>query len=349
MPEQTALISHPDYRKHVTGPGHPERPERLTAILRGIDASGLGPTLRWITPEPLTREQITDVHTVDYLDRLEALARAGGGLLEPDTVVSPASVEVAYLAAGGAAAAVSTVLDGQARTALALVRPPGHHATASEGMGFCLLNNAAIAATVAKTQYGRSRIFLIDWDVHHGNGTQAIFYTDPTVLYLSVHQEYWYPGTGAWHEVGAGAGEGFTVNIPLPAETGDEGYRLIFEEVVVPLGKCFAPDLTIISAGYDAHFEDPLGRMHLTAAGFRALTELATAASQSAEGRIVALLEGGYNLVHLPFAVVGTLEAFSGKKAIVGEEIGILSEAPYHMLRERARHARSIVRAHWNI
>lgn len=349
MPESTALITHRDYLKHITGPNHPERPERLSAILRGLEANGLASAVQWITPEPLPREQIAMVHTTDYLNQLDALARAGGGFLQPDTVVSPASVEIAALAAGGAARAIAMVLDGQARTAFALIRPPGHHATSNEGMGFCLLNNAAIAATLAKTQYGRSRIFLIDWDVHHGNGTQAIFYADPTVLYISLHQEHWYPGTGAWTEVGAGDAEGFTVNVPLPAETGDEGYRLMFEEVVVPLGACFAPELTIISAGYDAHFDDPLGGMRVTAAGFRRLTELAMVASRASEGKVVAILEGGYNLRYLPYAVGATLEVFTGKSASLTEEPAKLSEAPYQVLRERARRARGLVRANWNI
>lgn len=342
-----ALVTHPDYVKHDTGPRHPERPERIRAILAGIESSGLSSALTWITPEPLAREQLATVHTQAYLDRIEALAREGGGALDPETVVSSDSYEVACLAAGGATSALSTVLEGRAQYAFALIRPPGHHATAEAGMGFCLFNNAAIAAVVARERYGLARIFLIDWDVHHGNGTQAIFYRDRSVLYLSLHQENWYPGTGGWEEVGAGEGEGFTVNIPLPPETGDEGYKLLFEEVVVPLGERFAPDLIVISAGYDAHFADPLGGMVVTASGFRALTERALAAGRS--GRVAAVLEGGYDLVHLPYAVLGTLEGFTGQRAKIGEGTMKLPEAPYHLLRERARKARSIVRTHWNI
>jgi acetoin utilization deacetylase AcuC-like enzyme len=170
-----ALVTHRDYLKHITGPGHPERPQRLQAILSGIESSGLSGALTWLTPEPMAREQLATVHTHAHLDRIEALARAGGGYLDPDTIVSPDSYDVARLAAGGAALALSTVLEGSAQYAFALVRPPGHHASANEGMGFCLLNNAAAATSVARAQYGLERIFLIDWDVHHGNGTQAIF------------------------------------------------------------------------------------------------------------------------------------------------------------------------------
>ncbi len=346
---RAALVTHPDYVNHLTGSDHPESPARVRAVLGAIESSDLASALVRLSPDPLSVEQLATVHARGYLVHLEALARSGGGSLDPDTVVSPASFEVARLAAGGAVTATAAVLDGRVQCAFAVVRPPGHHATTAAGMGFCLLNNAALAARRAAAEHGLSRIFLIDWDVHHGNGTQEIFYRDRTVLYLSLHQENWYPGTGAWAEVGEGEGEGFTINIPLPAETGDEGYRLLFEEVVVPLGRCFGPELTIISAGYDAHFADPLGGMRVTAAGFRALTELVLMANASSQGRVVGVLEGGYNLLHLPHAVLGTLEAFTGTRVTTREERVTLSEAPYHALRERARRARSIVHTHWNI
>ncbi len=344
-----ALITHDDYLKHDTGPNHPERPERIRAIREGIAASGLADALVWITPEPIDRTLLASVHSATYLDQVHALAQHGGGLLDPDTVVSPASYDVACLAAGGAAAAVSAVLAGSTTSAFALVRPPGHHALPGRGMGFCLFNNAAVAAVAAREQHGISHIFLIDWDVHHGNGTQAIFYRDRTVLYLSLHQEHWYPGTGFWEETGAGEGEGFTINIPLPAGTGDEGYKLLFEEVVVPLGQVYAPELIILSAGYDAHFADPLGGMLLTTSGFRALTNLVMVASQSGQGRVAAILEGGYDLNHLPDAVLATLEVFTGRFAKTAEREERFSEAPYHEVRARARRARSIVRTYWNI
>ncbi len=345
----TALVTHPDYLKHDTGPHHPERPERIRAILDALAASGLADALVQITPEPIEDNLLTAVHSRTYLDQVQALARSGGGFLDPDTVVSPASYGVAGLAAGGAVAAVSAVAAGQAQSAFAVIRPPGHHALRDRGMGFCLLNNAALAAVAARVQYGLTRIFLIDWDVHHGNGTQAIFYPDRTVLYLSLHQENWYPGTGAWEETGEGEGEGFTVNIPLPAETGDEGYKLLFEEVVVPLGQVFAPELILLSAGYDAHFADPLGGMLVTASGFRVLTELALAAGGPGSRGVAAVLEGGYDLVHLPYALLATLEIFTGEASRTGESKVQLSEAPYHELRARARKARSIARTHWNI
>ncbi len=345
----TALVTHADYLKHDTGLGHPERPDRVRSILDGIEASGLADALARITPEPVDSDLLAAVHTQEYIDRVQALARAGGGSLDPDTVVSSASYDVARLAAGGAVAAASAVLEGRVQTAFAVVRPPGHHALQDRGMGFCLFNNAAIAVVAARQRFGLSRIFVIDWDVHHGNGTQAIFYQDRTVLYLSLHQEYWYPGTGAWEETGEGEGEGFTVNIPLPAGTGDEGYRLLFEEVVVPLGEVFAPEFVLLSAGYDAHFADPLGGMQVTASGFHALTELTMAASRRGQGRVVAVLEGGYDLTHLSHAVIATLEVFTGRSAKTGEAMAKLSEAPYHVLRARARQARTIIRNHWNI
>ncbi|MGH7378420.1 MAG: histone deacetylase family protein, partial [Candidatus Methylomirabilales bacterium] len=261
----------------------------------------------------------------------------------------PHSYDVALRAAGGAVAAAAAVAEGRAGSAFALVRPPGHHALPDRGMGFCLFNNAAVAAAAARDRFGMRRILLLDWDVHHGNGTQAIFWRDPTVLYLSMHQENWYPYTGAWDEVGEGEGEGFTLNIPLPPETGDEGYRLLFEEVVVPLAGAFAPDLLLISAGYDAHFADPLSGMLVSAGGFRTMTELAVEAAGRGGGRLAAVLEGGYDLPGLSTSVVATLEVLTRRQARTAFPDHRFTEAPYPLIRERIRRARSVALEYWRI
>lgn len=321
----------------------------MRAIAARIDESGLDEHLVHVTPAQLDLELLQRVHRREYVGRVKQRATEGGGLLDPDTVVSADSYEIALLSAGGAVAAASAVMGGQHRAAFALIRPPGHHAGPERGMGFCLFNNIAIAAASAREQFGLSRIGILDWDVHHGNGTQEIFYRDHTVLYISTHQEFWYPGTGAVEETGEGEGEGFTINIPLPAGTGNEGYRHVFEEIVVPVLNGFAPQLLLISAGYDPHFADPLGGMVLSAAGFRTLAHLLIAAAERREARVAAVLEGGYSLPHLGHSVVATLEAFTGGTAKGGETDEPPPELSYQQLASRVRSVRSVVRNFWNI
>ncbi|MBI2123160.1 MAG: histone deacetylase [Armatimonadetes bacterium] len=344
-----ALITHPDYVNHLTGQAHPERPDRMRAIAARLEESGLADDLVPITPEPVEPDDLERVHRREYIDHVKTLAATGGGLLDPDTMVSSRSEEVARLSAGGAVAAVSAVMNGPHRAAFAVIRPPGHHALPAHGMGFCLFNNIAIAAASAREQLGLSRICIVDWDVHHGNGTQEIFYRDRSVLFISTHQEHWYPGTGAAAEIGEGEGEGFTVNIPLPAGTGDEGYRLVFEEIILPVVDVLAPQLILVSAGYDAHFADPLGGMVLTAAGFRTLARLLVAAAERHNSHLAAVLEGGYSLSHLGHSVVATLEAFTGRTARGGETDEPPEELPYSELTPRVRAVRKIVRDSWNI
>jgi acetoin utilization deacetylase AcuC-like enzyme len=342
---KTAFVTHPEYLHHDAGFGHPERPARLQAILDAVDRSDLD--LLRVTPEPIDEHLLHAVHDEAYVERIRLLAQSGGGSLDPDTVVSEASYRAALLAAGGAVEAVDRVLRKETDAAFAAVRPPGHHALRDRGMGFCLFNNVACAAISARNEDGIGRTMILDWDVHHGNGTQEIFFRDGSVLYVSVHQEHWYPGTGRWDEVGSGVGEGFTLNIPLPAGTGDEGYRLVFEEVVVPLGAAFRPELMLISAGYDAHFGDPLGGMLLSTVGFTALTRLAVQAA--GEGRVVGVLEGGYHLRHLAGSVVGTLAVLTDRAVPTADEHAVGEEIPYRVIQERVRHARSIARNYWNI
>ncbi len=341
------LITHPDYRRHLTGPHHPERPERLDAIEALLRRTPLWEALTHRSPEPVGEELLARVHTRAYVARVREVAAAGGGALDPDTPVSPVSYEVACRAAGGALLAVDATAAGEAPVAVALVRPPGHHAGPQTGMGFCLFNNVAIAARHALDAHGLERVLILDWDVHHGNGTQEVFYREPRVVLCSLHQERWYPGTGAVDEVGEGPGEGTTVNIPLPAGIGDEGYIYLWEEVVLPLLAAAAPGMVLISAGFDAHHRDPLGGMLLTARGFGRLARLVREAAGRAP--VVAVLEGGYDLDGLAHSVAATLEGLTGISAGVAEREAEVREAPFAVARARAREVRHVLREYWEL
>jgi acetoin utilization deacetylase AcuC-like enzyme len=344
---RAALITHPEYRRHLTAPGHPERPERLEAIEALLRRTPLWEAADHPEPVPVDEEVLASVHTRSYLRRVRETAASGGGYLDPDTPVAPSSYAVARRAAGGAVLAVDTVGDSAGGVAFGLLRPPGHHAGAAAGRGFCLFNNAAVAARHALAVRGARRVFILDWDVHHGNGTQEIFYRDPEVVFCSLHQEAWYPGTGALEETGEGPGEGATINIPLPAGVGDGGYRHLFEEIVLPLMRAVAPTLIVVSAGYDGHHADPLGGMMLTAGGFGQLARLVHGAAGKTP--IVALLEGGYDLDALAYSVAATLEAFTGIDARAGEPPAAVREAPVAVARARARAVRRIVSQFWTL
>lgn len=250
------------------------------------------------TPRADIERWIESVHRPTHVQRIrERIPASGQAYLDPDTPVSPFSYQAAQLAIEGVLTAADRVMSGSVSNAFCAVRPPGHHAESNRAMGFCLFNNVAVCARYLQMQYGLKKIAIIDWDVHHGNGTQQIFYEDPTVLYFSIHQFPFYPGTGAEDEVGAGAGKGYTVNCPLPPGKGDDEYVSIFEKVLIPTLKSFGPEFILISAGFDAHREDPLANMRVTEAGFGELTRLVkSCADHLCQGRIVSCLEGGYNL-----------------------------------------------------
>ncbi|HLW59905.1 MAG TPA: histone deacetylase [bacterium] len=347
MTEPPVLITHPDYRRHLTFPGHPERPERVAAIESLLRRTPLWEACEHPTPEPVDEDTLARVHTRAYIRRVHDLAAAGGGSLDPDTPVAPASDGAARRAAGGALLAVDTVIRRESGVAAALVRPPGHHAGPGEGRGFCIFNNAALAARHALDAHGLARVFILDWDVHHGNGTQEIFYRDPAVVCCSLHQEAWYPGTGGLEEMGEGPGEGTTINIPLPAGIGDGGYQHLFEEVVIPLLHAVAPPLIVVSAGYDAHHADPLGGMVMTARGFG---RLARSVREAAPATPIALmLEGGYDLSALAYSVAATLEGFTGIDARAAEAGAEVREVPFSVAQARARAVRRIVGEYWTL
>ncbi|GIX06371.1 MAG: histone deacetylase [Candidatus Poribacteria bacterium] len=309
MASTTAFLYRDEYLKHETGFGHPERPARLLAIQEALDSSGLRSQLTPVEPRNATLEEIAAVHQERYIERVRAIAQGGGGHLDYDTVISPQSFEIALLAAGAVLSGIDAVLSGKVDNAFACVRPPGHHATPDRGMGFCLFNNVAIGARYAQRAHGIERVLIVDWDVHHGNGTQDTFYTDPSVFYFSIHQHPLYPGTGMESERGAGAGEGTTLNVPVPPGSTDEDYYRAFEEKLLPAARRFRPDLILISAGFDAHESDPLASIYLTAEAFGRLTAyVRELAEECCGGRIVSALEGGYSLHGLSTSVVEHLK-----------------------------------------
>ncbi len=341
-------LTHPTCARHLTGAGHPERPERLQAIYKAIGESGLADLVEVSAFPPVDRDLLLSVHSAAYVAEVEAMAQSGGGWLDQDTRVGADSATAAAHAAGAAQRAAEALCEGEAARAFVTIRPPGHHALPERGMGFCLFNNAALAAAAAR-RAGRKRVMVVDWDVHHGNGTQAIFWRDPGVLFVSLHQEYWYPGTGALGDVGEGPGEGFTVNLPLPAETGDGGYEEAFTEVVLPLASAYAPDFLIVSAGYDAHYADPLGGMVLTARGFGRLSRLLDDAARASGAPLLVTLEGGYDLAALGASCVATLEALVGRAAWGIPDEDPPPEASSAAIRPRLRAARSQLLGFWRI
>ena len=301
------LIHTERFAEHQTPPGHPERPERAE-VMDAVAARWRERGTEIVAPRAATTEQLVRVHDRDYLRRISETSLKATQL-DPDTYTSPESQEIALLAAGAAIDAVERVMAESHRAAVAMVRPPGHHAERNRAMGFCLYNNVAVAAAHARAQ-GAAKVAIVDYDVHHGNGTQHIFETDPHVLYISTHQYPYYPGTGAADEVGREAGLGFTVNVPLEVGAVDEDYQLAFSRVVLPVLRQFEPDLILVSAGFDAHERDPLGGMRLSTAAFGAMTlELRAVAEECCRGRIASVTEGGYDLQALAASLDAVIAA----------------------------------------
>ena len=303
--------------------GHPERPARLAAVREQIAADAALRGLVHIERTPAARSTLERVHLPAYLDALEAFCETGGGMLDVDTYATPYSWQVAREAAGDLLAIVDAVCRGEAANGFALGRPPGHHARPAQAMGFCLLSNAAIAARHAQAALGVERVMIVDMDVHHGNGTQEAFYDDPSVLFFSSHQADIYPATGAAGETGAGAGEGFTVNLPVPGGTGDGPLVDAYRRLVLPLAGRFRPDLVIVSAGYDAHRLDPLGGLALSVTGMTDLVRIAQeAADAHAGGRLVLALEGGYDVDVLAYSVASSLRVLLDPSAEPSDPFG---------------------------
>jgi acetoin utilization deacetylase AcuC-like enzyme len=295
------VVSSERFAEHQTPPGHPESPERAD-VMDGVANEWRRRHGEVVAPREATREQLTRVHAPEYVKQISETAGTARAL-DPDTYTSPETYEIARLAAGACVDAVERVVSGINTRGFALVRPPGHHAERHRAMGFCFYNNVAVAAAHAQT-LGARKIAIVDYDVHHGNGTQHLFERDPTVLYCSVHQYPYYPGSGAATEIGEGDGAGLTVNVPLEAGATDDDYHEVFDEVIIPVVRAFRPDLILVSAGFDAHERDPLGSLRMTADDFAWVTrELLQAAETHCDGRLVSVLEGGYDLQGLKDSV----------------------------------------------
>jgi acetoin utilization deacetylase AcuC-like enzyme len=303
--KHTGLVYSDVYLQHDPGPQNPESPERLRAIIRALEGARLREKLIQIAPAPAEVKWIARIHDRTYIERVREACERAPADLDGDTAVSKDSFAVALLAAGGLLKAVDAVVAGKVRNAFCAVRPPGHHATRNRAMGFCLFNNVAIAAQYIRDRHHLSRVLIVDWDAHHGNGTQEAFYNDPNVLYFSTHQFPCYPGSGTASERGEGAGLGFTVNVPMRPGSGDAEYLGAFREILLPAAEKFKPDFVLISAGFDAHEGDPLTNLNVTAAGFRRMTEMVKGiAERHCGGRMVSVLEGGYHLEYLGESVV---------------------------------------------
>jgi acetoin utilization deacetylase AcuC-like enzyme len=316
--KRTAVVVDKEYLKHVPGDAHPERPERIGALL-DLAADLDREQFVLVPPRSARRAEVEQIHDSDHVRLVESTSTVNRYALDGDTITCRDSFGVALLAAGGFLTVLDSIAAKESENGFALVRPPGHHALPNRAMGFCLFNTMAIGAEYLKRSHGAKKIMIVDWDVHHGNGTQDAFYHDPAVLFLSTHQYPYYPGTGAVNEVGAGAGEGFTINVPLPAGCADRQYLQAFQDVVIAAAEKFCPEWVLVSAGFDPHQRDPLGGMGVTEQGFGVMARtLLDLASKFADGRIAFLLEGGYDLAGLrnsTAAVLAEMRA-SGASAV---------------------------------
>jgi acetoin utilization deacetylase AcuC-like enzyme len=312
------FATHSAYLEHLAGPRHPERPERLGAVLEGVRLADVADAIVALEPRPAARVELERVHPSWYLDRMETMCAAGGGRLDPDTYASAGTFHAASLAAGAGLSAVEALRGGLGDSAFCAVRPPGHHASATESMGFCMISNVAVVAAALADQ--GERVMVFDYDAHHGNGTQAVFYDDPRVLFVSYHQWPLYPGSGDVDETGSGDGVGTTLNIPLPAGTTGDVYLRAFDEIVAPVAERFAPTWVIISAGFDAHRDDPLTDMGLAAGDYGLLT--GRGLSLVPAGRRLVMLEGGYDLDALTYCSAEVMRELAGVSATAGRPAG---------------------------
>lgn len=309
----TGFLYDPRFLDHEAGAGHPESPARLSSVMAYLQTQPWFSSLKPVAPRRADEETLRRVHSKNYLHRAAETCASGAPLLDtPDVGINEKSFDTALLAAGSALELADRIMRGEIQNAFALLRPPGHHAETDTAMGFCLLNNIAIAARYFQKKHGLEKILILDWDVHHGNGTQHTFEEDPSVFYISTHQFPFYPGTGRASENGRGRGKGTTLNCPLRAGSGDFDYEQIFQLEILPAIERYKPDAILISAGFDAHQADPLGGMNLSAAFYGWMTErMMEAAERHADGRILSLLEGGYDLNALPLCVAEHLKVLN--------------------------------------
>jgi acetoin utilization deacetylase AcuC-like enzyme len=310
---KTAFVHHPIALRHDTGPGHPETAKRYDSIMTAMRAAPVWELLVEIVPDKASQGLIQAAHTKEHFKRVAGAFESGLEFLDADTAVSMQSFDAALFAAGGVCRAIDSVIGGESRNAFVAARPPGHHATAESAMGFCLFNNVAVGARYAQNRYKEvERVAIVDWDVHHGNGTQGIFFDDPSVHFFSIHQYPWYPGSGSRGETGFGRGRGYTLNVPVKAHASSADQRRMFEAAIGSISSSFKPDLVIISAGFDAHLTDPLGQLKLEDEDFASMTRTVLDwAAEACAGRVVSVLEGGYNLRTLGQTVARHISALS--------------------------------------
>lgn len=350
MSKKTGVVKDTRYLQHSAGFSHPESPERLAAINEMLD----NPLMHWkfnqIEPRVATHKEIETIHSPSYVEFIASTAGQSCVYLDPDTATSPETYEIAKLAVGGVCNAIDEVMEGKVDNAFAFVRPPGHHAEKDAAKGFCVFNNIAIGAMHAISKYNLKRILIVDWDLHHGNGTQHSFYNDPRILYFSTHQYPYYPGTGAMQEIGRGPGEGYTINVPLQEGAGDAAFVKIFRKILQPVALEFKPELILLSAGFDTHFQDPLGGMRVTPDGFAAMARiLLNIAGACCKGRCVAVLEGGYHISGLTRSVKAVLEEMQDETHISDERLSLIEkeadEETWHLINKVI----SIIRHYWKV
>ena len=347
--KRTGIVKHESYMKHIMDPGHPESPERLRAIYQMLEDEEMKGSFQLVKPREATREELLMIHSPEYVDLVASTAGKSHYRLDGDTSTCPKSYEAAILAAGGVMELIKAVMEGKIDNGFALVRPPGHHAERNRAMGFCLFNNVAIGARYALKHFSLDRILIVDWDVHHGNGTQHSFYEDPEVLYFSTHRYgFFYPGTGAATEVGKGKGEGFTVNIPISSQGDDALYGNYFDAILRPIALEYKPQLLLVSAGFDIHYDDPLGGMEVTPRGFARLTQiLMEIAESAAQGKMVITLEGGYSVGGQSQSVKAVLKELSQNSPLDKKEVLEREKLDYPRIERSILQIKEIQRRYW--
>jgi acetoin utilization deacetylase AcuC-like enzyme len=347
--KRTGIVKHETYMEHVMDPGHPESPERLRAIYQMLEEKEMKGQVELIKPREATREELLAIHSADYIDLVASTAGKAHYRLDMDTSTSAQSYKAAVLAAGGLMELIKAVMEGKLDNGFALVRPPGHHAERNKAMGFCLFNNVAIAAKYAIKNFNLDRILIVDWDVHHGNGTQHSFYENPQVLYVSTHRYgSFYPGTGAATEMGRGKGEGFTVNIPISSRGDDSLYGNYFDSILKPIALEYKPQLVLISAGFDIHYNDPLGGMEVTPKGFSRLTQiLMEIAEETSRGKLVITLEGGYSISGQCQSVKAVLKELSQNSPLDKKDLLEKEKEDYPRLEQSILQIKAIQRRYW--
>ncbi|MBV7337091.1 histone deacetylase [Chloroflexi bacterium TSY] len=320
----TTAFVYDSFNLRHTFEGHPENYRRLESTWALLQKDGILEHLVQVESQPASVDALLRVHTKTHIDRVRQVSDRGGGRLDHDTYVNADSYQAARLSAGGVLQIVDAVMTGIADNGFALVRPPGHHAVPNRAMGFCLFSNVAAAARWAQDQHNIERVLIVDFDVHHGNGTQDIFYDDPSIFFFSIHQYPHYPGTGAANEIGSGDARGTTVNVPAPPYSGDQGYLAAFQSILVPVARRFQPELILLSAGFDGHWMDPLANTQLSIAGYnRLVEELISLSTELCDGRLVCALEGGYHLDVLPHCVLTTLRTLQARGDNISDPFGL--------------------------